>query len=87
MKLLMVSPDDNVAVALSNLSPGQVAVIHGGDQKLIIDRGVPQGHKVAVLNMKKGEEIVKAGIVIGVLYQGVKKGAHIHVHNLRSKYL
>ncbi len=87
MKLLMVSPDDNVAIALGNLSPGQVAAVQGGNQKLIIDGDVPQGHKVAMLSMEEGEEIVKAGIIIGVLCQGVKKGAHIHVHNLRSKYL
>ena len=87
MKLLMVSPGDNVVVALEDISTGQVAIVLSDDRELIVVDNVPKGHKIAMLDMEKGECIIKGGVVIGVLYHGIKKGAHVHVHNLRSKYL
>lgn len=46
--------------------------------------GVPLGHKVALCDMKMGDKVIKYGEIIGSLTEDVKKGDHIHTHNLKS---
>lgn len=42
------------------------------------------GHKIALADMKAGEQIIKYGYPIGTLTDDVKKGDHIHDHNLKT---
>lgn len=46
---------------------------------------VPLGHKIALTDIKKGETITKYGHDIGQATLAIAKGAHAHVHNLRTK--
>ncbi|MPN58021.1 Galactarate dehydratase (L-threo-forming) [bioreactor metagenome] len=45
---------------------------------------VPYGHKIAVRDIKAGEDILKYGEVIGRATDDIQKGAHVHVHNVES---
>ena len=45
---------------------------------------VPYGHKIAVKDIKKGEQITKYGEEIGVATHDIKFGEYVHVHNLDS---
>ena len=42
------------------------------------------GHKIAVKEIKTGEQITKYGEEIGVATHDIKKGEYVHVHNLDS---
>lgn len=42
------------------------------------------GHKYAVRDIKKGEQIIKYGFPIGIATQDIKCGEHIHSHNLKT---
>lgn len=46
---------------------------------------IPIGHKVALVNLKKGDTIIKYGVDIGIMTDDAKKGEHVHVHNLKTK--
>jgi len=46
---------------------------------------VPIGHKIALVDIKKGDTVVKYGQDIGKTVADIKKGAHVHVHNLKTK--
>ena len=46
---------------------------------------VPIGHKVALVDIKKGDTVVKYGQDIGKTVADIKKGEHVHVHNLKTK--
>ena len=46
---------------------------------------VPIGHKVALDDLKKGDTATKYGEDIGKFISDVKKGGHVHVHNLKTK--
>lgn len=77
---------DNVAVALENLEPGDIIRI-GKDSSTLeikVKEKIPFGHKVALERIKKGQEVIKYGEVIGVATEDIEPGAHVHVHNLRS---
>lgn len=42
------------------------------------------GHKLALCDIKSGEKVVKYGFPIGVASQDIKKGEHVHTHNLKT---
>lgn len=45
---------------------------------------VENGHKYAVCDIKKGENIIKYGMPIGHATEDIKKGEHVHTHNLKT---
>ncbi len=46
---------------------------------------IPIGHKVALADIKKGDTIWKYGEDIGRAIANIKKGDHLHVHNVKTK--
>ena len=46
---------------------------------------VPIGHKIALVDIKNGDTVLKYGQDIGKAVADVKKGEHVHVHNLKTK--
>src|SRR5580658_10456756 len=46
---------------------------------------VPIGHKLALADLGVGQNAVKYGVVIGKIVAPIKKGEHVHVHNLKTK--
>ena len=79
---IKINNADNVAVALKDLSKGEVANIDGTGIELQED--IARGHKFALSDLKVGEAVIKYGFPIGYTKEEVKKGCHIHVHNLRT---
>ena len=53
--------------------------------KLKSKMDVPIGHKIALQDIKKGDTVWKYGQDIGKAVADVKKGEHVHVHNLKTK--
>ncbi|MDA0355242.1 MAG: UxaA family hydrolase [Proteobacteria bacterium] len=52
------------------------------DEGVTVDKGIPFGHKVAVVCIAKGEAIRKYGVVIGHAKVDIRIGEHVHVHNI-----
>ncbi len=46
---------------------------------------VPIGHKIALVDIKKGDTVWKYGQDIGKAIADIKKGEHVHVHNVKTK--
>ena len=46
--------------------------------------GIKIGHKIALKDFKKGDEVIKYGNVIGKAKTNIKEGEWIHSHNLES---
>ena len=81
-KFIMIHPADKVAVALSPLKAGTELSVDGQNITLLED--IPQGHKFALQDMEAGEEVIKYGCPIGLTTEPVKKGAWVHVHNMKT---
>ncbi|MEO7826768.1 MAG: altronate dehydratase family protein [Allosphingosinicella sp.] len=80
--LLLLDPDDDVAVALTALAKGARAQVAGRIVELLED--LEEGHKVALRDMETGETVHKYGSPIGILTAGVAAGGHVHSHNLST---
>jgi (2R)-sulfolactate sulfo-lyase subunit alpha len=46
---------------------------------------IPIGHKLALQDFSKGDTVYKYSTDIGKVVAPIKKGEHVHVHNLKTK--
>jgi len=49
-----------------------------------VEVNLKNGHKFALCDIKKGENIIKYGSPIGHATEGIKKGDHVHTHNVKT---
>ncbi len=49
-----------------------------------VDVNLSDGHKYAVCDIKRGENIIKYGNPIGHATEDIAKGDHVHVHNMKT---
>ncbi|MBR3764570.1 MAG: altronate dehydratase [Clostridia bacterium] len=80
--LLRITPQDNVAVALTAIEKGASVAVDG--VALVAANDIPAGHKIALAPIAKGENVIKYGFPIGHAKEDIPAGAHIHVHNLHT---
>jgi altronate hydrolase len=58
-----------------------------GDGTTVVSRGqIPPGHKIALLAVCKGEQVLKYGQNIGRATQEILAGDHVHSHNLADHH-
>ncbi len=81
-KLIQITPQDNVAVALEQLYKGDVVTLNKDTFTLLSD--IPRGHKVALQDIQKGHPVIKYSYPIGEAKEDIKKGEHVHVYNLHT---
>ncbi len=87
-RALMMNSKDNVATALETLEGGVPATVILPSQEvfkeLTPEKAIPSGHKLAVKVIRKGDQVVKYGEVIGNATRDIGFGDHVHVHNVMS---
>ena len=49
-----------------------------------VEVNLDNGHKYAVCDIKQGSEIIKYGQPIGIAQTDIKKGEHVHSHNMKT---
>ena len=83
---IQINENDNVATALRDLQPAEaISVTSKKATKLItICDLIRYGHKFSLSEIEKEEHIIKYGEVIGIASQKIKKGTHVHIHNVLS---
>lgn len=81
-KYIKIHKQDNVAVALQKLEKGFVVQLDTEEIKLIEE--IPQGHKLALTEIKKGDSVIKYGNPIGQSTENITKGAWVHIHNMKT---
>ncbi|MPZ68041.1 MAG: hypothetical protein GEU71_00740 [Actinobacteria bacterium] len=79
---------DLVGVAVKDIPADQEVVgveMDTGDVVKVVTRApVLLGHKVALAEINKGDDVIKYGKRIGHATEPIKVGDHVHTHNLRS---
>ncbi len=75
---MKIHPADNVAVALHTVQVGTAF----SDTKATEE--IPQGHKLALTQIRAGEMVVKYGFPIGHALQDIEPGQWVHTHNMKT---
>lgn len=55
------------------------------NRTLSAKEAIPLGHKIALASIPRGEAVLKYGQDIGQAIADIDPGAHVHVHNLKTK--
>jgi len=83
---LMIHHDDNVATALRPLEGGERVTVSAGGREITVTlyRPVPFGHKFALEDIPAGELVIKYGETIGRATALIRRGEHVHLHNVEG---
>ena len=81
-KIVLLSAGDNVAVALVPIQKGDILENSGKNIEARDD--IDFGHKIAMRDIKKDDNVIKYGEIIGVAKENIMAGSHVHVHNVKS---
>jgi len=80
-----LSPKDNVVTALRELRPGDQVKVGPDLTEVTTLEVIPFGHKMAIVNLPAGSDVIKYGDCIGVASHPIAAGAHVHIHNVNSR--
>jgi (2R)-sulfolactate sulfo-lyase subunit alpha len=86
-QFLVHNEGDHVAVAAEDVAPGKGQAVYMDSDRaitVVVTEAIPLGHKVALVDLGEGAEVVEYGVRIGVTRQPIQAGQHVHVHNIRS---
>ena len=81
--LIRLHANDNVLIAKTQLSLGQLIEIDGVSVRLRAQ--VPPGHKVAACAIPAGQPVRKYDTVIGFATRDIEAGDHVHSHNIELR--
>lgn len=80
--IIVVNPKDSVAVVLCDIKQGENCQC--GEMTLVAKDDIAFGHKIALFDIKEGEDVLKYGSPIGHATKNIEKGQHVHVHNVKT---
>ncbi|WDV45811.1 SAF domain-containing protein [Clostridiaceae bacterium M8S5] len=88
-KVIKKYSEDNVATALANISCNEIVTVISDKNEVIKEiqtmEAIPFGNKIAIIDIKKDDKIIKYGFPIGVTTKNIDKGRLVHVHNVKSQ--
>ena len=80
---IILHQHDNVATARRTLKKGASVVV--GDSRVKLRQTIPGGHKVALVSINAGEQLVKYGQIIGFAKTAIEPGDWVHTHNVELR--
>ncbi len=80
-KLAKVHPDDNVLVALTDLSKGEAVNFNG--EAFILQDNIPAKHKFVTTDLNTGDVVVMYGVMVGKAQSAIPKGGIISTANCK----
>lgn len=81
-EFIKINSKDNVVIVLRNYKKDEVIKIDEKEIKILQE--TMKGHKIALENISKGENILKYGMPIGYALEDIKVGEWVHTHNIRT---
>ena len=81
-EFIKINECDNVIIALRDYKKDEVIDLEG--EKITLLEDINRGHKIAIKNINKGENIVKYGLPIGYALENIKVGSWVHTHNTKT---
>ena len=81
-EFIKINECDNVIIALRDYKKDEVIDLEG--EKITLLEDINRGHKIAIKNINKGENVVKYGLPIGYALENIKVGSWVHTHNTKT---
>jgi altronate dehydratase small subunit len=86
VRAIVLNENDNVATLIDNGGTRGTDVQLRGEKSgsIELQQDIAFGHKVALSDFKLGDTVLKYNEVVGEATAEIKKGEHVHVHNVDS---
>lgn len=81
-RYIQIHPNDNVAVALTDLPAGEVLHLSGRD--VTLREAIPVEHKIALADLNEQDQVIKYGYPIGHVLRRVQSGEWINEQVLKT---
>ena len=89
IQFLVHDKRDSVGVAVVEVKAGQTLQGRSLDTNEAVNAksnmDIPLGHKIALKDLKPGDNVIKYGVEVGRVVEPIKAGDHVHVHNVKTK--
>lgn len=86
--ILLHEPQDDVGIAVRDLKRGEsigTLTLEGKTAgRIRLREDVPLGHKIALRDLAADEPVIKYGRPVGRVVKRIRRGAHVHVHNVKT---
>jgi len=82
MDAIKINKKDNVSVLLRDIKKGKTILVNNSQINVL--ENIKSGHKIALEDIKSGEQIIKYGFPIGRAKADIRKGSHVHIHNIET---
>ena len=79
-KAIKISPRDNVAIVVQPIPQGKTVTVPDRGA-VVANQEIPLGHKIALVPIAKGADVIRYGEVICIAAEDIKPGDWVHVHN------
>ena len=86
VNMVVMATGDNVGIATRDIAAGAAARDVRGRRQDALEP-IPQGHKIALVDIPPDDLIVRYGVPVGVATAAIGAGRLAHVHNVASRYL
>lgn len=83
IRIARIDAADNVAVAFEQI-PAGASVSLSGEEPFTVSDEIPLGHKIALQDIARGDDVIKYAASIGHATQDIAKGSLVHTHNVRT---
>ena len=83
---LLMDPNDNVVTCVNEVAAGQSVVYRNGDKLVTLTalEDIPYCHKIALVDIPEGGEVIKYGESLGKTNAAIPAGHWVAHHNLFS---
>ena len=83
---LLMDPNDNVVTCVNEVAAGQPVVYRSGDKLVTLTalEDIPYCHKIALVDIPEGGEVIKYGESLGKTNAAIPAGHWVAHHNLFS---
>ena len=87
-KFLIHDKGDHVGVATSPIKSGEkvtgIYMDDNSEAEFVSLGDIPLGHKIALVDLKENQPVLKYGIQIGLTTKEWHAGDYVHTHNIRT---
>jgi len=89
IQFLVHEKGDSVGVATVDIKAGEAAegLYMDSQDPVTVEAldDIPLGHKIAMIDHRVDESVIKYGADIGRVVADIKKGGHVHTQNLKTR--
>lgn len=83
---ILINSNDNVVTVVEDIKKGQIVRFFNENKidQIVANQDIPACHKIALIDINKGQHVIKYGETIGGAIKDINIGFFVAHHNIES---